>query len=83
MEEVDRVIQGETITAAGDLDKNTAGGTTKEGPNPHTHRKQAGCQHVVIRWQLTRNHANNMRRTVIRVLASMNFEKYNQAQDLD
>ena len=57
----DSVIQGETITAVCDLDKNTAGGTTKEGS--HT-----GCQHVVISWQLTRHHAKNITHTVLEVL---------------
>lgn len=39
----------------------------------HTHtQKQAGCQHVVISWRLTRQHANNIKYTVLEVLAFIN-----------
>ena len=34
----DSVINKETITAVGDLDKNTAGATTRESPNTHTQK---------------------------------------------
>lgn len=39
----------------------------------YTHtQKQAGCQHVVISWRLTRHHANNIKYTVLEVSAFIN-----------
>lgn len=49
------------ITAAGDLDKNTAGGSTEEGPNPHTHTENKQDVNMLsFVGNSPKNQANNM-----------------------
>lgn len=71
-QEAHSVIQAETITAAGNVDKHAAvggrGGLDKERSEPYTHvcalsnihRDKAGCQHAVISWHFTRNSSKTL-----------------------
>lgn len=72
-QEADSVIRGETITAAGDADKHTAGGgLTKEGLNcTHTHTQKTGrmstcCHSLAFHQELRKQYEPH---TVIQALA--------------
>lgn len=67
------------ITAVCDLDKNTAGGTTEEGPTPHTHTRtrtenKQDVNMLSFVGNSPKNQANNMTPAVTQVLV-LDFKK--------